>query len=426
MVLEHGEKLFNFYRDAINRVCTILVCKKCEMKILILNAGSSSLKYQLTSMPEWNVLSKWLVDKIAIDWTVIKHVGKEGKLEIAGNLENHSVALKKVLELLVDPTHGVLNSLEEIDAAGHRVVHGWEHFVNSSKIDDHAKIKIDELSELAPLHNPANLMGIHAVEEVLPNIPNIAVFDTSFHQTMEPSAYMYSIPYKYYEKYKVRRYGFHGTSHKYVSHRAAEMLDKDIKDMNIIVCHVGNWASVSAIKGGKVVDTSMGFTPLEGLTMGTRSGDLDPAIVAFLMRKENMTIEDIDHMLNKQSGVLGISGVSSDMRDIEDGHIAGKVQETLALEIYVNKIVKYIGSYTAILNWCDAVVLTAGTLENSAYIRKMIADKLTWLGIVLDESKNDFRWEERIISTPESKSVLMVVPTNEEYMIAKETYDLLK
>lgn len=396
------------------------------MKILVLNAGSSSLKYQLLSMPEGNVLSKGLVDKIAIEGTVIKHVGKEGKVEIVGNLENHSVALKKVLDLLVDPTHGVLASLEEIDAVGHRVVHGGEHFVESAKVDQGAKEKINELCELAPLHNPANLMGIHAVEEVLPNVPNIAVFDTSFHQTMEPSAYMYSIPYKYYEKYKVRRYGFHGTSHKYVSHRAAEILGKDIKDMNIIVCHVGNGASVSAIKGGKVVDTSMGFTPLEGLTMGTRSGDLDPAIVAFLMRKEHMTADEIDHILNKQSWVLGISGVSSDMRDIEDGHIAGKPQETLALEIYVNKIVKYIGSYTAILNGCDAVVLTAGTLENSAYIRKMIADKLGWLGITLDESKNNFRGEERVISTPESKTVLMVVPTNEEYMIAKETYDLLK
>lgn len=402
-----------------------ITLKKREMKILVLNAGSSSLKYQLISMPEWDVLSKWLVDKIG-KWTVIKHVGKIGKFEIQGDLENHSVALKKVLELLVDPTHGVLNSLEEIDAAGHRVVHGGEEFVNSARIDDYAKTKINELCEIAPLHNPANLMGINAVEDVLPNIPNIAVFDTSFHQTMEPSAYMYSIPYKYYEKYKIRRYGFHGTSHKYVSHRAAEMLGKDIKDLNIIVCHVGNGASVSAIKGGKVVDTSMWFTPLEGLTMGTRSGDLDPAIVAFLMRKENMTIDEIDHMLNKQSGVLGISGVSSDMRDIEDGHIAGKIQETLALDVYVNKIVKYIGSYTAILNGCDVVVLTAGTLENSAYIRKMIADKLGWLWITLDESKNNFRGEERIISTPDSKAILMVVPTNEEYMIAKETYDLLK
>ncbi len=396
------------------------------MKILVLNAGSSSLKYQLISMPEWDVLSKWLVDKIAIEWTVIKHVGRDGKFEILENLENHSIALKKILELLIDPVHGILSSLQEIDAVGHRVVHGWEHFVSSTQIDDFTKQKINELSDLAPLHNPANLMWIYAVEAILPNVPNIAVFDTSFHQTMEPSAYMYSIPYKYYEKYKIRRYWFHGTSHKYVSHRAAELLEKDIKNLKIIVCHVGNWASVSAIDWWKVVDTSMWFTPLEWLTMGTRSGDLDPAIIAFLMKKEHMTIEEIDHMLNKQSWVLGISWVSSDMRDIEDGHIDGKPQETLALEIYVNKIVKYIGSYTATLNGCDAVVFTAGTLENSAYIRKMIADKLTWLGITLDESKNNFRGEERVISTPDSRTVLMVVPTNEEYMIAKETYDLLK
>jgi acetate kinase len=396
------------------------------MKILVLNAGSSSLKYQLLSMPEWDVLSKWLVDKIGLEWSLIKHSWKSGKVEIQWNLENHSVALKKVLALLVDPTDGVLQSLEEIDAAWHRVVHGWEHFVSSSKVDADAKQKIDELSELAPLHNPANLMGIYAVEEVLPNIPNIAVFDTSFHQTMEPSAYMYSIPYKYYEKYKIRRYGFHGTSHKYVSYRAAEILGKDIKDLKIIVCHVGNGASVSAIEYGKVIDTSMGFTPLEGLTMGTRCWNLDPAIVSFLMKKEWLTADQVDHILNKESWVLGISGTSSDMRDIEDGHIANNSKEKLALEIYVHKILKYIGSYVALLNGCDVVVLTAGTLENSAYIRKMIADKLAWLGISLDESKNTFRGEERIISTPDSKAVLMVVPTNEEYMIAKETYDLLK
>lgn len=397
------------------------------MKILVLNAGSSSLKYQLISMPEWNVLSKWLVDKIAIDGTVIKHTGKNGKIEIAGNLENHSIALQKVLDLLVDPTHGVVASLNEIDAVGHRVVHGWEYFSTSAVIDADAQTKIKELCELAPLHNPANLMGIEAVESILPGVPNIAVFDTSFHQTMEPKTYMYSIPYKYYEKYKVRKYWFHGTSHKYVSHRAAEILWKDIKDLKIIVCHVGNGASVSAIDGGKVIDTSMGFTPLEGLTMGTRSGDLDPAIVAFLMKKEGLSIEEMDVVLNKQSGVLGLSdGLSSDMRDIEDGHIAGNHKESLALEVYVTRIIKYIGAYVAELDGCDLIALTAGTLENSAYIRKMIADRLWWLGITLDESKNDFRGEERIISTPESKTTLMVVPTNEELMIAKETFELLK
>jgi acetate kinase len=243
---------------------------------------------------------------------------------------------------------------------------------------------------------------------------------------MEPTAYMYSLPYSYYEKYKIRRYGFHGTSHKYVSHRAAEILGKDIKDLKIIVCHVGNGASVSAIKYGKVIDTSMGFTPLEGLTMGTRSGDLDPAIISFLMRKEGLDADQIDNLLNKQSGVLGISGVSSDMRDIESGHQAGLEKESLAMNIYVNKIVKYIGSYVAELNGCDVLVFSAGTLENSAVIRKMIAEQLGWMGVTFDETQNSFRGEERIISTPESKTTLMVVPTNEEYMIAKETYDLLK
>ena len=395
------------------------------MKVLVLNAGSSSVKYQLLDMPTGHVLSKGMADRIGIEWSVIKHVGAAGKAEFKDNLANHSVALKKILELLVDWTQGVLKSLDEIDAVGHRVVHGGEDFKQSAQVDADAKSKIENLIELAPLHNPANLMWITAVEEVLPGVPNVAVFDTAFHQTMEPTAYMYSIPYKYYEKYKIRRYGFHGTSHKYVAHRAAEMLGKPITDLKLIVCHVGNGASVSAINGGKVVDTSMGFTPLEWLMMGTRSGDLDPAIIAFLMRKEWLSADEIDTMLNKQSGVLGVSGVSSDMREIEDGHIANNPGETLALEIYVQKILKYIGSYVAVLDWCDAVVLTAWVLENSAYIRKMIADKLSWLGIKLDEANNDFRGEERIISTSDSTTKLMVVPTNEEYMIAKETYELL-
>lgn len=396
------------------------------MKILVLNSGSSSLKYQLISMPEWDVLSKWLVDKIAIEWSIIKHVGKAGKIEIEWNLENHSVALKKVLDLLVDPTNGILSSLNEIDAIWHRVVHGWEYFPNSIVIDNDAINKIRDLCELAPLHNPPNLMGIEAIQEILPDVPNIAVFDTSFHQTMEAKTYMYAIPHKYYDKYKIRKYGFHWTSHKYVAYRAAEILGKNIEDLKIIVCHVWNGASISAVKYGKVIDTSMWFTPLEWLTMGTRCGDLDPAIVTFLMKKENLSIDEVENILNKQSGMLWLSGVSSDMRDIEKGHIEGKAKESLALDIYANRILKYIGAYVAELNWCDVVAFTAGTLENSPYIRKAIADQLGWLGIILDESKNDFRGEERVISTPDSKSILMVVPTNEEYMIAKETYDLLK
>jgi len=349
------------------------------MKILVLNAGSSSLKYQLIDMPAGDVLSKGLVDRIGIEGSVIKHVGPDGKSEHQEFLADHGVAMQKVLALLTHPEHGVLKALTEIDAVGHRVVHGGEYYSDSVRFDETVRGRVNELSELAPLHNPANLMGIEAVEHVLPGVPNIAVFDTAFHQTMEPTAYMYSIPYKYYEKYKIRRYGFHGTSHKYVSHRAAELLGKDIKDLKIIVCHVGNGASVSAIKYGKVIDTSMGFTPLEGLTMGTRSGDVDPAIISFLMRKEGLSVDQIDSILNKESGVLGISGVSSDMRDIEDGHIAGLEKESLAMNIYVNKIVKYIGAYVAELNGCDVLVFSAGTLENSAVIRKMIADQLGWM-----------------------------------------------
>ena len=396
------------------------------MKILVLNAGSSSLKYQLIDMPAGDVLSKGLVDKIGNEASIIKHVGPDGKSEHQGFLADHGVAMQKVLALLTHPEHGVLKELTEIDAVGHRVVHGGEYYSDSVRFDETVRGRVNELSELAPLHNPANLMGIEAVEHVLPGVPNIAVFDTAFHQTMEPTAYMYSIPYKYYEQYKIRRYGFHGTSHKYVSHRAAEILGKDIKDLKIIVCHVGNGASVSAIKYGKVIDTSMGFTPLEGLTMGTRSGDVDPAIISFLMRKEGLNVDQIDNILNKESGVLGISGVSSDMRDIEDGHVAGLEKESLAMSIYVSKIVKYIGAYVAELNGCDVLVFSAGTLENSAVIRKMIAEQLGWMGVTFDETQNSFRGEERIISTPESKTTLMVVPTNEEYMIAKETYDLLK
>lgn len=397
------------------------------MKVLVLNAGSSSLKYQLFDMENNDVLAKWLVDRIWIDGGVIKHKWKnDEKIEIKENLEDHSIALWKVLDLLIHPEHGVIENLDEINAAWHRVVHGGEYFQDSTIINDEVKDRLKELISLAPLHNPANIMGIEAVERVLPGVPNIGVFDTAFHQTMEPSSYIYPIPYKFYEKYKIRRYGFHWTSHKYVAHRAAEILGKDISDLKMIVCHVWNGASVTAIKWWKVIDTSMGFTPLEGLVMWTRSGDIDPAIIHFLMTNENMTSEEIDKMLNKESWVIWISEISSDMREIEDGHIAGNPKETLALDIYVNKILKYIWSYVAMLDGCDALVLTAGVLENSAYIRKMMADRLGRLGIKLDEEKNNFRWEERIISTSDSSTVMMVVPTNEEYMIAKDTMTLLK
>jgi len=333
--------------------------------------------------------------------------------------------LKLFLEILVDKEIGVLEALEEIGAVGHRVVHGGEYFSKSMIITPEVKEKLKELIPLAPLHNPANIMGIESVEEILPHVPNVAVFDTAFHQTMDPAAYIYPIPYSYYEKYKVRRYGFHGTSHAYVSQRAAEILGRESSELKTIVCHVGNGASVTAIQYGKVVDTSMGMTPLEGLVMGTRSGDIDPAIVHFLQTNEHLSSEQVDKILNKESGVLGISWVSSDMREIEDGHIAWNLRETLALEIYVRKIVKYIGSYVAILDGCDVIAFTAGTLENSAYIRKMIVERLWWLWVMLDHENNDFRGEERIISTKDSKTKVVVVPTNEEYVIAKDTYALV-
>ncbi len=397
------------------------------MKVLVLNAGSSSLKYQLFDMDNEDVLAKWLVERIWIDGGVIKHRWKnDAKLEIKWDLADHWVALQKILELLTDSEHGVIASLDEIGAAWHRVVHGGEYFQDSTLIDEKVKDRLKELVALAPLHNPANIMWIEAVEKVMPGVPNIAVFDTAFHQTMKPSSYIYPIPYKFYEKYKIRRYWFHGTSHKYVAYRAAEILWKDISDLKLIVCHVGNWASVTAIDSGKVIDTSMWFTPLEWLVMWTRSGDIDPAIIHFLMKNENMTSAELDNMLNKESWVLGISELSSDMREIEDGHIAGNEKETLALDIYVNKILKYIWAYVAMLDGCDAIILTAGVLENSAYIRKMMADRLGRLGISLDEEKNKFRWEERIISTTDSSTILMVVPTNEEYMIAKDTMSVLK
>lgn len=395
------------------------------MKILVLNAGSSSLKYQLFDMVNDDVMAQWVVERIGIDWSFVKHKAKGNKSQIDKNLNDHKEALSLVVDLLINWELAVISSLEEINAVGHRVVHGWEDFKHSVLITPDVKQKISDLSALAPLHNPANLMWIDAIEVLLPGVPNIAVFDTAFHQTMEASSYIYPIPYKFYEKYKIRKYWFHGTSHKYVSHRAAEILNKDIKDLNVIVCHIWNGASVTAIKGGKVIDTSMWFTPLEGLVMGTRSGDLDPAIAHFLMEKENMSSKELDTMLNKESWVLGISEISSDMREIEDGHIAGNERETLTMDIYNNRLMKYIGAYVAILDGCDAIVFTAGAMENSPYMRKLLADRMSWLWVKLDEEANDFRGKERIISTKDSSTTLMVVPTNEEFMIAQDTYQIL-
>ena len=396
------------------------------MKILVINSGSSSLKYQIFDMDNNNVLAKWLVDRIWISGSAIKHKSSnDQKKEIEIEIKNHDEALKMVLDLLVDTEVWVIKSLDEISAVWHRVVHGWEKFSESIIINEEVKAEVKKLVSLAPLHNPANIMWIESVERLLPNVPNVAVFDTAFHQTMEATNYLYALPRELYEKHGIRRYGFHGTSHNYVSHRACEILGRDYNTKKIITCHIGNGWSVTAIKDGKVVDTSMGLTPLEGVIMGTRCGDIDPAIIPFLIKNMNMSIDEIDEMLNKRSGMLGISWSFSDHRDIENGYNAGKERETLVINMYTKGILKYIGAYAAYMNGVDVIVFTAGTLENSALQRKLIVDNLGYLGIKLDENKNNFRGEERIISTDDSKVKAIVVPTNEELMIAKDTYKLV-
>ena len=328
------------------------------------------------------------------------------------------------MDILVNPEYGAVKSLDEINAVGHRVVHGGEKFAHSTLITPEVKEVLHELVELAPLHNPANIMGIEACEKVLPGVPNVAVFDTAFHQTMKPDHFLYPLPYEWYENYKVRRYGFHGTSHRYVSERLAEITGRN--DLKIITCHVGNGASITAVDSGKVIETSMGLTPLEGLMMGTRCGDIDPAIVPFMMKKENLTPDQIDTIMNKKSGVLGVSQISSDHRDIEVGYNEGKEREVTVMNMYTNAILKYIGSYVALLQGVDAIVFTAGVLENSMLQRRLIASQLGWLGAHFDESLNNFRGEEKAITTPDSKVQIWVIPTNEELMIAKDTYELVK
>ena len=395
------------------------------MKILILNAGSSSLKYQMFDMENNEVLCSGLVERIAIDGGKITHKTKTGeKHPFDLDLPNHEVALHKVLDILVNPEYGAVKSLDEINAVGHRVVHGGEKFAHSTLITPEVKKVLHELIELAPLHNPANIMGIEACEKVLPGVPNVAVFDTAFHQTMKPDHFLYPLPYEWYENHKVRRYGFHGTSHRYVSERLAEITGRN--DLKIITCHVGNGASITAVDSGKVIETSMGLTPLEGLMMGTRCGDIDPAIVPFMMKKENLTPDQIDTIMNKKSGVLGVSQISSDHRDIEGGYNEGKEREVIVMNMYTNAILKYIGSYAALLQGVDAIVFTAGVLENSMLQRRLIASQLGWLGAHFDESLNNFRGEEKAITTPDSKVQIWVIPTNEELMIAKDTYELVK
>ena len=398
------------------------------MKVLVLNCGSSSLKYQLIDMSNEEVLCIGLVERIGIEGSILKQEkdGVEGKLVVEQPMKNHQDAIKLVLEGVVDPKFGGVKDISEVEAVGHRVVHGGEKFASSVKINDEVMKALEECVELAPLHNPANIMGIEACEAILPGVPMVGVFDTAFHQTMPKKSYLYGLPHELYTKYGVRRYGFHGTSHKYVSQRAAEMLGKNVEDLKIITCHLGNGASVAAVDGGKCVDTSMGFTPLEGLIMGTRCGDIDAAILPFLMRKENLNADQLDAIMNKQSGVYGMTGISSDFRDIEGAAEKGDEKAQVALDAYVQKVKKYIGSYAAEMNGVDAVVFTAGVGENGIEIRESIASNMEFLGMKLDKEANKVRGKERVISTEDSAVKILLVPTNEELMIARDTLTLVK
>ena len=391
------------------------------MNILVINCGSSSLKYQLINSETEGVLAKGLCERIGIDGmlTYQPEGGEKEKSEIA--MPTHTEAINAVLAALTNEKSGVIKSLSEVGAVGHRVVHGGEKFTSSCLINDESMKAIEECNDLAPLHNPANLIGIRACQELMPGVPMVAVFDTAFHQTMPDVAYTYGIPYEYYEKYKVRRYGFHGTSHSYVSKRTAEIVGKPYDQMKIIVCHLGNGASISAVNCGKSVDTSMGLTPLEGLVMGTRSGDLDPAIIDFVGKKEGLSLDEMNEVLNKKSGMLGISGVSSDGRDLEAAAETGNKRAQLALDVFDYRVIKYIGAYAAAMNGVDAIAFTAGIGENNIKMRKDVCSSLTYLGVKLDEEKNNVRGEERIISADDSKVQVLLVPTNEELAIARET-----
>lgn len=395
------------------------------MLILVINAGSSSLKFQLIDSENAAVLAKGLCERIGIDGAMT-YTGKGEKIQSDKPMPTHKEAIAQVLEALTSPEYGVIKSMDEIGAVGHRVVHGGEAFAESALITEEVKQAIESCVPLAPLHNPANLMGITACEEVMPNTPMVAVFDTAFHQTMPPEAYMYALPYEMYTKYKVRRYGFHGTSHDFVSHEAAKFLGKDIKDLKIITCHLGNGSSISAVKGGKCMENSMGMTPLAGVPMGTRCGDIDPAIHKYLHEQDNsLTIEALDKMMNKESGVLGVSGVSSDFRDLDEAVEQGNERAKLALDMFNYAVRKYVGAYAAIMGGVDVIVFTAGVGENSSTVRQGVLKGLEFLGVELDPEENKKRGETREISTKASKVRVLVVPTNEEYMIARETARLV-
>ena len=394
------------------------------MKILVVNCGSSSLKYQLIDMETETLLAKGLCERIGIDGR-LKHeaIGKD-KFVSEEPLKDHNDAIQAVLKALLDSEHGVIKSVDEIDAVGHRVAHGGVDFAKSVLITPEVKAAINKNSELAPLHNPANLIGIEACEKIM-NVPMVAVFDTAFHQTMPEKAYLYAIPYKYYEKYKIRKYGFHGTSHRYVSQECAKMMDIPIENLKIITCHLGNGGSVCAVQGGISIDTSMGFTPLDGLVMGTRSGSIDPAVILFLMRKENLSVDEMDEILNKQSGVFGISGVSSDFRDIEEAESEGNERAAIALDTFAYRVAKTIGSYVSTMNGVDAIVFTAGLGENGNSTRQLICSYLGYLGIEIDTYKNSLRGKATEITTKQSRVQVYVIPTNEELVIARDTNEIV-
>ncbi len=393
------------------------------MNVLVINCGSSSLKFQLIDSKSENVIAKGLCERIGIEGSqlVYQRPGAE-KQTTKSDMPDHKEAIRLVIDALTAPDTGVVKDLSEIGAVGHRVVHGGEKFASCVRIDDDVIAAMEECSDLAPLHNPANLIGIRACAELMPDTPMVGVFDTAFHQTMPEEAYLYGIPYRYYEKYRIRRYGFHGTSHFYVSGRAAEVLGADIGELKTIVCHLGNGASISAVENGKSVDTSMGLTPLEGLIMGTRSGDIDPTVIEYIAHKENKSLEEVIQILNKESGVLGLSnGLSSDFRDLEADWKAGNAGGERAMKAFAYRVAKYIGAYTAAMNGVDAICFTAGVGENSPTIRSMVCEHLGYLGVTLDQEQNQKRGEEAIITTPDSKTKVLVIPTNEELAIARET-----
>ena len=399
------------------------------MKILVINAGSSSIKYQLIDMETEAVLAKGLCDRIGIDGGNFKHK-VEGREDYKINIQmkNHAEAVQLVLDTLVSKEHGVISSLSEISAVGHRVLHGGEKFSGSVIIDEKVIAAIEECCELGPLHNPHNLTGIRACEKLMPGVPQVAVFDTGFHQTMPDYAYLYALPYEYYEKYHIRRYGFHGTSHRYVSMRAAEMLGKKPEDLKIVTCHLGNGSSIAAVKGGKCYDTTMGLTPLEGIIMGTRCGSIDPAIVPLLMKKENLTPDQIDHIMNKKSGMLGVTQVTSDNRDIEEGARNGNKRYQLVESMLVHQLTKYIGGYAAAMGGVDAIVFAGGIGENNPHYRSRVAKNLEFLGVAIDEETNQKAKRTSVeydISAPGAKVKMLVIPTNEELMIAKDTEELV-